>query len=161
MTTASLLRKILPLTIAATSVAGLATVAPAHASSSRFDRAVEIMKSSMSDFQATKRSAPRPFDWRDDNCSVPRGARVLIDNDYLRIFRKACERHDFGYRNFGKGLELDRTADRRKWIDQRFKADMLRICEQRERKDGWDICEASAEKFYGAVRLFGADEFFG
>lgn len=160
----SITRRIVPLAIGLASLAGVAGVGPSPANaadSGLKTRAIQYENASMSDFQAVKRAGPPPFDWRDDGCSVPKSINVVIDNDYLKIFKKACQRHDFGYRNFGKGLRLDRTESRREWVDKKFKADMDGICDAREASDGIDACEFWAEAFFQAVRHQGRDAFFG
>jgi len=91
---------------------------------------------------------PRPyerFDWTDDGCSWTPG--------YLaRRFNGPCQQHDFGYRNFGKGLTLERTEDRRAWIDARFLAEMYRICSGFGASAG--TCRAEAYGMWSAVRRF-------
>src|SRR5687768_15511713 len=64
------------------------------------------------------------FDWTTDGCSIP-GPKL---NTARIVFNRPCQLHDFGYRNFGKGLTLERTEDRRNWIDNRFRDEMYRIC---------------------------------
>jgi hypothetical protein len=68
------------------------------------------------------------FDWTDDGCS---GADVIgaVSNVYRNLFNKPCRLHDFGYRNFGKGLRLERTESKRTEIDARFRVEMERLCE--------------------------------
>lgn len=64
------------------------------------------------------------FDWSTDGCSwTPSSLRAL--------FNPACQEHDFGYRNFGKGLKLGRDENTRRWIDDRFRAEMKSICNYR------------------------------
>ncbi|MEV5721796.1 phospholipase A2 [Amycolatopsis mediterranei] len=75
-------------------------------------------------------SKPPPynsFDWTDDGCS---GADQIgpVSNVYRNLFNKPCRLHDFGYRNFGKGLSLGRTEDVRAMIDARFRVEMERLC---------------------------------
>ena len=85
------------------------------------------------------------FDWTDDGCSkTPPPA--------MWVFRSACRQHDFGYRNFGKGLTLERTEERRAWIDARFLAEMYRICSGFGASTG--TCRAEARVMWSAVRRF-------
>ena len=150
------LRSTLALSLVALTGAGIvplgteaASAAPAVSRAELKARAIGYMTESMSAFQRHDNQAPQPFDWRDNACSnVPDG-----------IFKKACDRHDFGYRNFGKGLRLDRTEARRKWVDDQFKKDMYKACE-----DAWgpnSLCRRRADVYYQGVRSQGAGAFFG
>ncbi|WP_326957588.1 phospholipase A2 [Amycolatopsis sp. NBC_01286] len=67
------------------------------------------------------------FDWNDDGCS---GVDIIgrLSNVYRNLFNKPCRLHDFGYRNFGKGLTLGRTESKRTEIDARFRVEMERLC---------------------------------
>lgn len=62
-----------------------------------------------------------PVTWTDDGCSKS-------PDDFLFAFKKACSRHDFGYRNFGSDLQLDPTAARRRQVDGKFKEDLYNVC---------------------------------
>jgi hypothetical protein len=111
------------------------------------------MSESMSQFLAHKRQAPRPFNWQDDGCSnVP-------DRPYGYNFKNACARHDFGYRNYGRGLRLDRSEARRYWIDATFYWDMARECQTHR----WMYrhCMGVATAYYQGVRRLGGSSFFG
>jgi hypothetical protein len=61
------------------------------------------------------------FDWTSDGCSWTPPALAAR-------FNGPCQLHDFGYRNFGKGLTVQRNETRRKWIDDRFKTEMDSVC---------------------------------
>lgn len=112
-------------------------------------RAVAIMTGSMRSFQRQDDAARGPYDWTDNACSrVPDGR-----------FAEACDRHDFGYRNFGKGLRIDRTESRRQWIDDRFRDDMYEACEGAPGPDV--LCRRIADVYHRGVRLGGASAFFG
>lgn len=63
-----------------------------------------------------------------------------------------CKRHDFGYRNYGKGLRLQRDEDTRKWIDDILRQDMLDQCVKPEFIAAYPNCLAQAELYYGLVR---------
>ncbi|RBQ21864.1 hypothetical protein DP939_04095 [Spongiactinospora rosea] len=94
-----------------------------------------------------------PFDWGTDGCTAtpPRQARR---------FRQACEQHDFGYRNYGRGeLALWPEEDGRKWVDSRFLTEMRAICRDRHADAQW--CRDQARVLYDAVRLFGRFAYFG
>jgi Prokaryotic phospholipase A2 len=127
----------------------------------RWDRATlkreadRIMRMRYREFDRYKRFvAPWPFDWSDDGCSGP------TPQGWRRVFRRACEQHDFGYRNYGKYLSLGRTDATRGWIDDRFKREMTAIC-----VDNYLVqrnsCLAAAHIMYAAVRAKGRPHFYG
>jgi hypothetical protein len=69
-----------------------------------------------------KPSPYNAFDWSDDGCSPP------TPDSWKSLFNGPCQLHDFGYRNFGKGLSLGRNENTRSWIDNRFRIEMQRLC---------------------------------
>lgn len=88
------------------------------------------------------------FDWTDDGCSPP------SPEPWKTLFNGPCQLHDFGYRNFGKGLSLNRRETKRLWIDNRFHREMRRVCfEQWSRNPPayWE-CRRWATTFYLGVR---------
>lgn len=104
-------------------------------------------------FEGLRTRADRPsgFDWTTDGCTLtPRG--------WERTFLRACHLHDFGYRNYGsiRGLRLGRDEPTRRWIDRRFRTEMLRVCARK--RPGWRMhvgrqsCRAEASAMYLAVR---------
>jgi hypothetical protein len=105
-------------------------------------RAIDIMNQSYGDFLKTKARHEAPFDWSTDGCS-------WTPPPWNWEQRGPCELHDFGYRNFGKGLTLERTENRRGWIDQRFLDEMRRNC----RQHWWyTSCPNGILTMYGVVR---------
>jgi len=88
------------------------------------------------------------LDWGDNGCSAPDIAAYWRD-----YFDRSCERHDFGYRNFGngwrEGLALRSTDAMKRRIDERFYADMRHQC------GGAQNCLDVAWAFYLAVRKSG------
>ncbi len=96
------------------------------------------------------------FNWVDDGCSAPWWTGTIY---YSTLFDKACNRHDFGYRNLGWGyytskkLALSSTPGTKDAIDKVFLADMRNICVNRA--NGAASCFAAAQGFYGAVRKTG------
>lgn len=90
------------------------------------------------------------FDWSTDGCSRPTGALLPLGS-WKTIFNAPCELHDFGYRNFGNGLTLERNEGKRMWIDRRFEKEMQRVCST------WSIglqraaCHVTADAMYTAV----------
>lgn len=64
------------------------------------------------------------FNWTDDGCSPSWVPKPI----YRNLFDGPCKQHDFGYRNFGNGLQLGRNDETRAWIDERFLTEMRRLC---------------------------------
>ncbi len=94
--------------------------------------------------------------WSDDGCSGPTPPVIFDDN--------ACRQHDFGYRNVSLYAQ-GRNEDVRKSIDSRFLSNMYLRCDRR-----WSAwyqaplrvaCKGDALIFYGAVRNFGQDSYYG
>ena len=161
-------------------VTGAAVLAPTNASadagSDRYEQyryAVETINLTYSqyvarqtDFRANgcvngtsgcRKPAPyNAFDWTDDGCS---GRSVIgpISNVYRNLFNQPCRLHDFGYRNFGKGLTLYKNESMRAIIDNRLKAEMIRLCNHNF-SHVWQVankaaCLKEANAVYGAVRI--------
>jgi Prokaryotic phospholipase A2 len=107
-------------------------------------RAIDIMNQSYGDFLNTKGTGEAPFDWSSDGCSWTPPPWSWEQNG-------PCQLHDFGYRNFGKGLTLERTEDRRAWIDQRFLDEMQRNCNQHW---WYTSCPSGIHVMWGVVRNF-------
>jgi hypothetical protein len=103
----------------------------------------------------TKPSPYNAFDWTTDGCSPP------TPDDWKAIFDSPCQQHDFGYRNFGKGLALKRSEAQRAYIDSRFLREMRRLCST------WGIgpqrltCRSVAKGMYGAVRVGSVGHLWG
>ncbi len=113
----------------------------------------------LDDFIELKASPNRPpqYDWSDDGCSFP---------GLSPIFGPACERHDFGYRNYGAsndGRWMDAQDGRREWIDKSFREDMLRLCFSNPLRvvPGVPTCTALALSSYQAAHDIGGPFFFG
>jgi hypothetical protein len=123
----------------------LSTVAsPGVARATTKTRAIQIMSASYGTFLSIKRNREAPFDWSSDGCSWTPWPWSAEQNG-------PCQLHDFGYRNFGKGLRLERTESRRAWIDRRFLDEMSRNC----REHWWyTSCPSNIYTMYGAVRVF-------
>ena len=126
----------------------------AHASADRIAATDAIMRLSLASFQTRKNQAAPPYDWNDDGCSVPGWL------PFTSAFNLACERHDFGYRNFGRDNDYHPSDGRRSMVDSQFLADMRAICVARYTLRR-PLCYASANAGYALVREFGGDAFFG
>jgi hypothetical protein len=129
---------------------------PAEAATVR-QRADELMKLSYQDFVHHKKV--KPFDWSNDGCSSP-----IPGDPYRAVFHDACLQHDFGYRNYGgQGrLKLEPTRKMKDWIDQNFKGETHRICNDRYATQFLprDACYGASEAYYLAVHTFGDSSFF-
>ncbi len=88
------------------------------------------------------------LDWTTDGCSAP----IVGSEGRSFNFRTACDRHDFGYRNF-KNLGLFDTSTRT-LIDEQLHRDMNRSCDS-QRRTFKVRCIAWSEVFYTMVRAAG------
>jgi hypothetical protein len=88
------------------------------------------------------------LDWTTDGCSAP----IVGSQGRSFNFRSACDRHDFGYRNF-KNLGLFDTSTRT-LIDEQLHRDMNRACDS-QRRTFKVRCIAWSEVFYTMVRAAG------
>jgi hypothetical protein len=119
----------------------------------------QYMNESMDSFQAHRANHPRlpRFNWVSDGC---RGGGVDVpDSEFGFNFRPACERHDWGYANYGQDGSLDRTEDRRKRIDDRFFSDMNAECNSQWWNPFQNWCRATALTYYTGVRNGGGSGF--
>jgi len=102
-----------------------------------------IFNRSLSDFGAIRSQQPYAdqLDWSSDGCTLS------PDDPFGFVFLPACQRHDFGYRNYH--LQGRFTEDNRLALDNKFHSDMYGIC-------GWNWwCRRTADVYYWAVREFG------
>ena len=88
------------------------------------------------------------LDWTTDGCSAP----IVGSEGRSFNFRTACDRHDFGYRNF-KILGLFDTSTRT-LIDEQLHRDMNTYCDS-QRRTFKVRCIAWSEIFYTMVRAAG------
>ena len=84
------------------------------------------------------------LDWTSDGCSAP----IVGSQGRSFNFRSACNRHDFGYRNF-KNLGLFDTSTRT-LIDEQLHRDMNTYCDS-QRRTFKVRCIAWSEIFYTMV----------
>ncbi len=99
-------------------------------------------------------SRGKHLNWSSDGCSLPMPVKKYGQNPFGWPYRKACERHDFGYRNY---IEQKRCTNRpnggtRKPLDQVFLSDLRFICSHVKARKR---CNALALVYYHAVRRFG------
>ena len=85
------------------------------------------------------------FDWSTDYCSSS------PDNPFGFPFKKACQRHDFGYRNYKAMGTFSANKSR---IDSAFYEDLKRVC------NGYSggtksSCDGTAWTYYQAVKALG------
>lgn len=137
-------RPLTALLLAGALVGALAAPAPA-AAPGLTARALALVAAPHEAFLAAPRSAP--FDWSSDGCS-------RTPAPWARIFDGPCRQHDFGYRNLGRGLRLQRTEATRRWVDERLLAESRRLCAARPGGAvARALCDARARAMHTAVRL--------
>ena len=173
-----------PAAIAALAVLTMTTLtAPASAAPSRATlkaaaNAVAFERVGGSNYRIYKEKYPKRLNWGNDGCSVPEEISeayprlAWVIEHYEGVFQKSCDRHDFGYRNFGSNTStagphpsFSPTRATKDRIDTRFHRNMRIQCDQRY-DDVWDIpanqaCKAAAKVFHTAVKYAGDDAFFG
>jgi hypothetical protein len=115
--------------------------------------------------------------WDHNGCSVPKALIELHDGwipigkglaYYANLFEKSCNRHDFGYRNYGSatnGLKLDPTEKRRDSIDNRLHHNMDYQCDRIFSRKYVEAvqrgaCHKASDVFYWAVSHFAQSHFF-
>jgi hypothetical protein len=159
---------------------------PSHATLAAAARAVEFEDVGGSRYGHYKTLYPssrkdpegHSINWGTNGCSVPQkllevelGYRSWKGKPikyYSDIFRKSCDRHDFGYRNFGSkanGLELAPTAAGKKAIDDRFMTNMNIQCKRKFDRKYVEavqrgLCYKIADAFHVAVEKFGGKNYF-
>lgn len=106
-------------------------------------------------FNTMRQLHPPPFDWAADGCSFGE-----VSGPFRDAFNRACNRHDFGYRNYGGGgLALDVTEARRARVDDRLRDDLNGVCRGEFRGLTETPCLAAAQAVYGAARAMGGSWF--
>jgi len=122
------------------------------------------------------------LNWGNDGCSIPTKALVaagilspatlLAMLKYKAVFEHSCDRHDFGYRNYGKNtrtagphLKLNPTEARKHSIDVQFRDNMYLQCTKKYGAPyiSRTACKGAAQGFYLAVSKTsgGHKAFFG
>lgn len=136
-----------------------APAASAGETASVKERADKIMNLSYKKFAKADHS--KPFDWRNNGCSSP-----LPYTPFQEVFRRACNQHDFGYRNYGSatkgGLKLSPTRATKNRIDGKFALELKRTCE--DTYAVWNpqrhACLTAGGGYYTAVSQGGDGHFF-
>lgn len=102
-----------------------------------------LFSTSLGQFGSLRAQQPHAdqLDWSSDGCSAS------PDDPFGFTFLPACQRHDFGYRNFKRQARF--TENNRLRIDNNFRSDMYGICGS----NWW--CKRTADVYYFAVRQFG------
>lgn len=90
---------------------------------------------------------PATLDWTSDGCSDS------PDNPLGFNFEPACYRHDFGYNNYRDQARFTKAA--KASIDTNFRDDLKFQCDSESFES---ICDALADVYYNAVRLFGGQD---
>lgn len=116
-----------------------------------------MLFASLDEFLTAKQQAPKPFDWSSDGCSF---IKYVVPQDEV-WFHDACTRHDFGYRNYGNGLRLQRDDGTKQQIDNHLLSDMHYICNNRVSLREYPLCMARAQYIYEGVNDFGGSAFYG
>lgn len=176
------MRKLLAsLGLAASLMSGLAVMAPAAEAYTYTDlknAAIAVAGETVGGgkYSYYKGKYPTALNWTNDGCSVP--SYILVASPamygvlraYGGVFEASCDRHDFGYRNFGSNTstpgvhrKFDPTRTRKNAIDSKFYYNMKVQC---DRKYGtYDprraACKGAAGTFYTAVSRYADKAFFG
>jgi hypothetical protein len=122
------------------------------------EQADKIMRMNYKQFAELRTSAARPtgYRWDSDGCTP----------DWApQYFTRACDLHDFGYRNYGSARKnaphLSPTQQTKDWIDQRFYEEMVKICnDEAKTATGRATCKQKATQLYNHVKQ-GRAAFFG
>jgi len=150
-------------------VASTALWAPSEAANGRSQRLASADRfhgaklTTFTSYAARARRGDVPthgLDWSHDGCTAPDSALPKAWRDF---FKPGCVRHDFGYRNYGRGLNasasraLTSTDAQKKVVDTRLLSDLRWLCRHRTRPAGATVraCDARARTMYlGARRSF-------
>jgi hypothetical protein len=135
----------------------LGTALPANAPRSLLTLTADgYMNVPLETFQNMRTLHAPPYDWSADGCSFGE-----ISGPFRDSFNRACNRHDFGYRNYGgQGLALDRTEGRRTRIDDRLRDDLNGLCRGEHRGLPETPCLLAAQTVYAGARAAGRNWFF-
>jgi len=160
------LTRILAMSAALLTLGGSLSASASAAPSPNRARADGFMNMTYTGFAAAAANRPTPFNWGTDGCSIPPQVPLspAVKYSLENLFRGPCKQHDFGYRNYGRGLKLGRDEGTRDWIDGRLLTEMRRVC-ARSFPSWWQAankaaCRGEANAFYVAVRNGARDVFY-
>ena len=118
------------------------------------DEVDTYMNMSMARFKSAKATTPGPFNWSADGCSTSPAYPGGFN------FKDACNRHDFGYRNYGKGsIKASPFDATREFVDNRFRSDLMNECARYSGSARTD-CEGYAQSYFLAVRTQAGKAFY-
>jgi len=111
--------------------------------------------------EASSLLGPAEYDWSSDGCTTFISTIPAAAQRWLDTFEPACERHDWGYRNFGSinRRGYDATEERRREVDEQLRSDMHSLCDDLAEESL--TCRVVAEAIYRAVRVGGHLSFYG
>jgi hypothetical protein len=152
-------RAVMALLLASLVVASVPAVAGAatYSRAQKTERANVIYGKSLAAFIRLKGGKHTGIDtsfyWKDDGCTTP---DIPGTGTYNKKFLQACQRHDFGYRNFGNGYAAGRaltsTDAKKRAIDNRFLEDMKGKCGDSS------SCKAAANAYYKLMSASGKSQ---
>jgi Prokaryotic phospholipase A2/Bacterial TSP3 repeat len=139
---------------------------PPGATPEELARVAELMLMPLDEFLAIKAIGPSPYNWSDDGCSMKQIPHLPGPADFFNaLFRTACLRHDFGYRQYGgsdvtNGRWMLATDAMRRFVDDNFYVDMIATCNS---PVGIVVpqCEEAAAAYQAGVKLFAGSSFYG
>jgi hypothetical protein len=109
-----------------------------------------VFKLSLNEFHSKRdNKTPSCCDWTTDDCS--KAPDKFKDFSFVR----ACQRHDFGYRNSKKQKRF--TSAHRKKLDDQFKDDLHSLCDKAPKATVVG-CKALANTYYAGVRICGGGD---
>lgn len=106
------------------------------------------------------RSNYTAYNWGRDGCSSPSAVKNILSTTDT-VFRRACNVHDFAYRNFpnfGMGSLLNREYYRLQ-ADNAFLINMNWLCSITYSGTTKGVCYAAALEYFSAVRVFGVTKY--
>lgn len=117
----------------------------------QFERVIQVTavkpqdrSAALEEFLQVRAQNIYPYSFDSDGCSVPPELRSA--SPYDERFIDACMRHDFGYQNFGRRLEISQNEATKDQVNDQFEVDMRAVCDT---NNDWNrtSCYAAAEIF--------------
>jgi hypothetical protein len=100
-------------------------------------------ESSLDEFLQVRAQNIYPYSFHSDGCSTHAASYV---SPYDERFLDACMRHDFGYQNYGRRLEISQNEATKSEVNDQFEVDMRAICDANE--------EWNQSTCYTAIKIF-------